>query len=394
MSDENFKRFPQKQQLSCVFNVVAAVLFLLLLFLGASATFLIPKEEFSEDENKYLADFPRFSVSSIRDKSFMTGFEDYAADHFPFRSAWIGLQTRLQLLLGQKEVNGVYILKDRLLERVDPPSGANVANSVLAISEFAQRFQGSTYLMLVPTAAEIYQGMLPVGAPTLSQRTTIDEVYKKVQGVVTVDAYASLSANSSQYLYYRSDHHWTSRGAYLGYGALSSKMGYTPVPLDRFNVEHASHNFRGSLYSKVIYKGVEADTIDLYSYPSGAKVTGVYVYDGSSWTEHDSLYQREFLEKKDKYSVFLGQNQPIITITTDFPGGESLIIFKDSYAHSLVPFLSLHYSRITLVDLRYLNFSFENQVNLSDYTQALFCYNVKTFVDEDNVRKVNLKANP
>lgn len=379
------------RKLSLFGNIISGVLFLAALFLGAVMTFAVPKAEFSENENKYLAEFPRFSVSSIREKTFMSGFEDYSADHFPARSAWIGLQTRLQLLLGQREVNGVYILKDRLLEQVDPPAGKNVANSVLAMNEFAERFGGVTYLMLVPTAAEIYHGMLPPGAPTLSERTTIDEVYKKVQNVTTVDAYASLSTNSEQYLYYRSDHHWTSRGAYLGYGALSAKMGFTPVSLDRFNVEHASHSFRGSLYSKVIYKGVDADTVDLYSYPSGAKVTGVSVFDGTNWEERDSLYCREFLDKKDQYSVFLGQNQPVVTITTDYPGGNSLIIFKDSYAHSLAPFLALHYSKITLVDLRYLVVPFERVVDLDGYSQALFCYNVKTFVDEDNVRKVNLK---
>lgn len=369
---------------------IAAVLFLLLLFGGSIATYAIPKPAFSENENKYLAEFPRFTGSSVRNKTFMTGFEDYSADHVPARSGWIGLQTRLLLLLGQKEINGVYVEKDRLLERVDPPSGKNVANSVLAMNQFAERFGGATYLMLVPTAAEIYRDTLPAGAPTLSQRTTIDEVYKKVEKITTVDAYASLSANREQYLYYRSDHHWTSRGAYLGYGALSAKMGYTPVPLDRFNVEHASHSFRGSLYSKIIYDGVEADTIDLYSYPSGAEVTGVSVYDGTNWTERDSLYCREFLEKKDQYSAFLGQNQPIVTVTTNAPNDNSLLIFKDSYTHSLVPFLALHYRKITLVDLRYLVVPFERLVDLSEYDQVLFCYNAKTFVDEDNVRKVNV----
>ena len=164
---------------AALINRVMAVVFLAGLFLGSVATFAVPKPAFSEDENKYLADFPRFSVSSIRSKKFMTGFEDYAADHFPARSAWIGMQTRFQLLLGQREINGVYVLKDRLLERVDPPTGKNVANSVLAMSQFAERFDGTTYLMLIPTAAEIYRDRLPTGAPTLSERVTIDEVYKR-----------------------------------------------------------------------------------------------------------------------------------------------------------------------------------------------------------------------
>ena len=204
---------------------IAAVLFLLLLFGGSIATYAIPKPAFSDNENKYLAGFPRFTVSSVRTKTFMTGFEDYSADHVPARSGWIGLQTRLLLLLGQKEINGVYVEKDRLLERVDPPSGKNVANSVLAMNQFAERFDGATYLMLVPTAAEIYRDTLPAGAPTLSQRTTIDEVYKKVEKITTVDAYASLSANREQYLYYRSDHHWTSRGAFGEDGLHAGAVG-------------------------------------------------------------------------------------------------------------------------------------------------------------------------
>ena len=385
----NFAKISGEKRAALI-NRVMAVVFLAGLFLGSLATFAVPKPAFSEDENKYLADFPRFSVSSIRSKKFMTGFEDYAADHFPARSAWIGMQTRFQLLLGQREINGVYVLKDRLPDRVALPTVKNVPNSVLAMSHFAERFDGTTYLMLIPTAAEIYRDRLPTGAPTLSERVTIDEVYKKVQNVTTVDAYASLSANSDQYLYYRSDHHWTSKGAYLGYGAMSAKMGFTPVPLDRFDVEHASHNFRGSLYSKVIYKGVDADTVDIYSYSSGVEVTSVSVYNGSYWEERDSLYCREFLEKKDQYSVFLGQNQPVVIITTNAPNDNDLIVFKDSFSHSLAPFLALHYRTITLVDLRYLAVPFERVVDLSNYNQALFCYNVKTFVDEDNVRKVNL----
>ncbi len=384
--------------LSAVVHSAMAVLLLSVLFLGCVLTFGIPKESFSEAENKYRASFPRFSVSSVQNRAFMCGFEEYAADQFPLRTLWIGLQTRLKLLMGQREINGVYILKDWLLERVNPPAGKNAANSVLAINEFADRFDGATYLMLVPTAAEIYRRMLPPGAPTLSERTTIDEAYKTVRGVTTVDAYASLSTNRERYLYYRSDPHWTSRGAYLGYGALSAKMGFTPVPQDRFNVEHASHDFRGSLYSEVIYSGVEADTVDLYSYPPGAQVTGIEVFNGTGWEHRENLYSREFLEKKDQYSVFPGQNHPIMTITTNImtittnsPTENSLIIFKDSYAHALIPFLSLHYSRITMVDLRYLAVPFERVVDLSKYQQALFCYNVKTFVDEDHIRKVNLR---
>ncbi len=369
---------------------ISGALFLLLVFLGPILIFGVPKPSFSEDENKKLASFPKFSAETILDKSFMNDFETYSADHFPWRSGWIGMQTRMLLAMGQKEINGVYILPDRLVQKIDEPDPKILQNSIEAMNTFAQRFGGSTYLMLVPTAAEIYRSELPTGAPTLMEKDVIDQVYSSVSQISTVDVYSALTANRDSNIYYRSDHHWTSRGAHIGYSALSNQLGFTAVPLDLFNVEHASHSFRGSLYSKVIYDGVEADTIDICSYPEGPSVTGVSIFDGREWTEHDGLYFREYLDKKDKYSVFLGQNEPIVTIKTDAPTENRLIIFKDSYSHSLAPFLALHYSEITLVDLRYLKSSFENEIDLSRYDQALFCYNINNFITEDYIKLVNL----
>ena len=248
-------------------------------------------------------------------------------------------------------------------------------------------------MLRAPPAAEIYRQDLPFGAPTLDESQVIRSVYDSLKDDLSaVDVYSSMTANRDSGIYYRSDHHWTSRGAYLGYSALSNQLGFTAIPLDLFDIEHASHEFRGSLYSKVVYDSIEADTIDIYSYPEGPSVTGVSIFTGQEWQEHDGLYFREYLEKKDKYATFLGPNQPIVTITTDCPTGKELIVFKDPYAHSLAPFLAQHYRKISLVDLRYLVTSFENYVDLSEYDQALFCYNVKNFIQEDYIRRVNLTA--
>lgn len=382
-----------KQKFRLSSTRISALIFLLAVFVTPILIFAVPKPAFSEVENKYLAKFPKFSASTLLDKSFMSGFEEYAADHFPARPQWIELQTRSMLALGRREVNGVYITDDRLIEKIPEPDSQILAHSITAMEEFAGRFSGSTYLMLIPTAAEIYRQELPFGAPTLNESGVISSVYDALKDSLnTVDVYSSLAANRDYNLYYRSDHHWNSRGAYMGYSALSNQLGFTAIPLDLFDVEHASHNFRGSLYNKVVYDGVEADTIDLYSYADGSSVTNVSIFDGKEWTDHDGLYFREYLDRRDKYSTFLGPNQPIVTITTDCPTDKELIIFKDSYSHSLAPFLAQHYSKITLVDLRYLTSSFENYVDLSEYDQALFCYNVKNFTEEDYIRRVNLPA--
>ncbi|MEG2596834.1 MAG: DHHW family protein, partial [Oscillospiraceae bacterium] len=229
----------------------------------------------------------------------------------------------------------------------------------------------------------------PNAAPGISQKELIDGVYEKLESVFGIDAYSSLSSNAEKYIYYRLDHHWTSLGAYLAYSTSSKQLGFTPVPLEKFNIEHASHNFRGSLYSKVIYDRIEADNIDLYTYGNGSHATDVEIFDGNKWSKAEDIYFREYLRKKDQYAVFLGQNQPIITVHTDTKNGKNLLVFKDSYIHSMLPFLALHYEKITLVDLRYMKASFENWVDLDEYQQTLFCYNVKNFAVDADIQKIN-----
>ena len=372
------------------YQKITIILFFFLLALVPLLIFLLPKEEFSQEENRYLADFPKLSLQNIADKSFMDGFDEFTADHFPLRTSWIGMKTGLEHLSGEKEINGVYILKDRLVEKVDQIDEENIRRSVKEMDSFAERFNGSTSLMLIPTAAEIYRDKLPKGAPGILQKEQIDRIYGQVKQIVTIDAYSSLMSNAQKLTFYRSDHHWTSYGAYLGYSAASKQLGYTPLPVERFNVEHASHQFRGSLYSKIIYDRVEPDSIDLYTYGNSSHVNRVDIFDGNEWTRADDIYFRDFLGQKDQYSVFLGQNQPIVTIHTDAANDSNLLIFKDSYSHSLVPFLALHYKKITLVDLRYLTRSFENWIDINEYQQALFCYNFKNFAVDNDVQKVNL----
>lgn len=372
------------------FQKITVILFFFLLALIPLLIFLLPKEVFSQEENRYLADFPTLSLRAIADKEFMDGFDEYAADHFPLRTSWIQMKTGIEHLSGQKEVNGVYILNDRLIEKVDTIDEDSVHRSIKEMNIFAERFGGSTSLMLIPTAAEIYRDKLPKGAPGIAQKEQIDRIYGQVRNISTIDAYSSLMSNAQKLIFYRSDHHWTSFGAYLGYSAMSKQLGYTPVPAERFNVEHASHRFRGSLYNKIIYDRVEPDSIDLYTYGDSSHVDKVEIFDGTKWTETDDIYFRDYLNQKDQYSVFLGQSQPIVTIHTDAASDSNLLIFKDSFSHSLVPFLALHYSKITLVDLRYLTEPFENWIDLDDYQQALFCYNFKDFAVNYDIQNVNI----
>jgi len=368
-------------------------LFYLMLAAVPAAILFSPKADFSPAENRQLAAFPTPSFTALSDGSFMAATEDYIRDHFPLREQLFGLRTQLELLSGQREVNGVFVLSDRLVEKMDTVSEAAIDQGTRAVTAFSQRFSGAVSLMLIPTAASIHSDLLPPSAPGVPQKALIDRIYESLpERVGTIDCYSALAASPGLGLYYRSDPRWTSLGAYLGYNACSKQMSFTPVSSDRLNVEHASHQFRGQLYNRTLCARPLPDTIDIYSLPgSDAKVTlKIYDYE-AGWSQHEGLYFREFLDSSDPYAVFLGPERPVVTVTTSVKNGRNLIVFRDSNANALTPFLAMHYSTITLVDLSMIQGPFEQLVSLEDYDQALFCYSLKTFTQENGLSKANLK---
>ena len=246
------------------------------------------------------------------------------------------------------------------------------------------------YFMLVPTAQEMYSSQLPSYAGFLSQKSFIDDCYKGVENITTIDCLSYLSGHANEYIYYRTDHHWTSLGAFYAYTAAAKTLGYSAYGLGSFNIETASSDFRGTLFSKTLDSSITPDAIDFYMLARGEPKVSMTVNTGMEIQQYDSLYVRDYLSQKDKYSAFTGSNQPIVTIETDVDNGKSLLLIKDSYAHSLVPFLSKHYSKITMVDMRYIKVGLENFLNISDYSQVLFTFNAISFSEDDSLRLLRL----
>jgi hypothetical protein len=131
--------------------------------------------------------------------------------------------------------------------------------------------------------------------------------------------------------------------------------------------------------------------VDLYNYENGAKVTSVEVNDGMEVKEYDSIYFREYLKEKDKYLVYLGPNQPLIKIKTDVKNERKLLVIKDSYANTFIPFLTQHYSEITVLDLRYIRTSYNDIVNMDDYNQVLIIYSAATMENDETLKVLNYK---
>ena len=371
-------------------NLITCIAFFAILISMPIITAMLPKKDFSEMENTSLKKMPKISAKTVFNRSYMNDLEKYISDHFAGRVGWIKGRTVLETSLGKQERNGIYILKDRLVEKISEPDYTSVDKNIAAINKFAEENDVPIFFMLVPTSAEIYADELPKNAPNVNQKEFISYVYGSLnKPIAPIDVYQTMYGSRDDYIYYRTDHHWTTKGAYLAYAAAGKRMGYTPEREDMFDVEHAGIDFIGTFYSKALYDGVEKDTLDFYHFVIGDNVTDVFVTKvyGEEPEHRSSMYFREYLDVKDKYSSFLGTNAPMVTIKADNNGGKLLII-KDSYAHCYSTFLTQHYSEITLMDMRYINMSYKELIDPEEYDQVLFLYNASSFMSDIDIKKL------
>ena len=363
---------------------------LLLLFVGAmaAANFLTPDRSFSDSENRVLEQQPRFSRHSLLSGTFTSDYEAYTSDQFAFRDAWVGAETDADRALGKKDSNGVYLGKDGyLIEQYTSPSDADLADRVRAIQTFDQATPGlRKYVMLAPTAAALLTDKLPANAPVGDERADLSRLRRLLpQDIRFVDAYSALNDKREQALFYKTDHHWTTKGAYYAYRELCRQMGIVPQDEDSFDNRQVTDEFYGSLYSKSGFRHLQPDRIDLYLPKKSDKITVSYVDEGRV---SNSLYEPGNLSKKDKYAVFLNGNHALVRIETEGPADQKLLVVKDSYANSLIPFLTKHFGEIDVVDLRYDDESLQQLVQERQIHNMLILYNVNTFFEDPSILNI------
>ena len=212
-------------------------------------TVLSPKESFSEMENRNLESVPKLTADSVKSRKYMNKLETYISDHFIGRIGWIQAKSDFDIISGKRERNNIYIMNDRLAEKLAEPDYSLIDKSIASINTFSEENDVPVYFMLVPTSAEIYSDQLPYNAEGVSQKNIIDYTYKNLSDDVTsINVYSNLMQEKDNYIYYRTDHHWTSFGAYTAYSSAGKKMGYTPVSLDSYDIEHAGSDFYGTFF--------------------------------------------------------------------------------------------------------------------------------------------------
>ena len=336
-----------------------------------------PKRSFSETENRTLAQAPELSLSAVADGSYMKKLETYIADQFPLRDQWVELKSASEYVLGLREFNGIYLCGDRLIAKVEEPDQEQLERNLGYVQKLAENSGRPVYFALIPTAAEIWKDRLPAGSVSYDQAALIRSTQ---QGSTSfVDILGQLECHSGEEIFYRTDHHWTSLGAYYGYRAVMEAMGREPKPISEYSPRTVSRAFNGTLYSTSGIHWLAPDHIETYVSDTGVSVIS---YEGAGEMP-GAMYHEEYLNKKDKYSYFMGGNQPMVFLKNPAAEGGSLLVIRDSYMDSLLPFLSQEFSEICAIDLRYYHASVYQL--LQGYDQVLVCYGTANFLTERNL---------
>lgn len=364
---------------------------LLLLFIGiiAALHLLTPDRSFSESENRVLEKLPDLSLQDLSSGRFTSNFEKYVSDQFAYRDVWIGVKSDADRLMGKKESNGVYLGDDGyLIQKFTAPAAGDLEDKSEAILAFGNATPGlHKYVMLVPTAVTLLEDKLPSYAQASDELGYLDQVRQALPSDIRfVDVYPALYAERKQPIFYKTDHHWTTRGAYSAYRELCRQMGILPQEEDDFYIRQVTNEFYGSLYSKSGFRRLQPDIIELYVPKKDHSYAVEYVEEQQI---SDSLYEMDNLNKKDKYTVFLNGNHALIHIITGHSEGKKLLVVKDSFANSLIPFLTEHYSEIYVVDLRYYEEDLVKLVQEQDIQDMLLLYNIQTFIEDPSIKKLS-----
>lgn len=348
---------------------------------------------FSENENRYLAEMPKFSIAKLISGDYMNGIDAYINDQFVIRDQWIGIKVLFEKLLLKQEINSVYFAKDDYLiekHKVSDVSEDLAEKNRDYLKEFISKYStklGKEYVkvMLVPTASEVLTDKLPpfVKGTDYNQMAYLNTLSSAIGKEAFIDVSDTLKKHMSEYIYYRTDHHWTTLGAYYSYVQWANDLGFNPLDKDQFDIILASDQFYGTIHSKV-NSNVNPDKIYLYKIKDNMNYKLTYNLD----VQTDTLYDFEKLKGKDKYSVYMGGNNAIVEIQTNNHNSRKLLVIKDSYAHSFVPFAVNHFEMTYMVDLRYYNGNINDLIDDNGITDVLILYNVMGFVNDSNIIKL------
>ena len=374
-----------------IFKRLPGVIFMVLLLGLAGKEALSHQRTYSPVEKRELQTRPEISITKVLDGRFQKKYESYLRDQFPGRDHWVSFQTDMELFMGKNEIHNVYIGKNHYLlehyteKEFDPQQ---ISKNLQALEKFVGKAKqnADVHVMMVPTKSWVLREKLPAFAPHYKEQKFYDALQQKLEKEdVLISVEPVLDAHKEEEIYYRTDHHWTTLGAWYAYEQYTKAVG---GDLQRAQGKKKfrciSKDFYGTTYAKINYAR-QADKIEIYEPEDKLRV----VYNmGEKKTK--TLYDVSFLKTADQYSVFTGGNQAVLEITGGIKNGKTLLLIKDSFANSILPFLAEDYEKLVVVDLRQLNVSGDRLLEMFSPTDILILYNSAQFAQD---KEFEIKCN-
>ena len=358
-----------------------------------------PDRTVSELENTTLTQRPAVTaqiLSSAGLNRFFNDYTQYTKDQIPGRDAWISLQSFVETALLQKTQSGGVLLGDngQMFDRtygLVSSEERTLPRNIAAVASLAARCPGKVYVMVAPAASSIYPERVPAHAPLLQEESYLSQIQAAVEqaGGVYLPLKDALSAHKDEYIYYRTDHHWTTQGAYYAYSELCGALGLEPF-------DRAAHtavdvpDFYGTFYSRARTWNAQPDTLTYYDLDNPLTIYTVTGPGMPTEGQTTGLYDLDKLDVYDKYAAFLHGNNGLSRVEGDGEG--RILVIKDSYANSFVPFLTANYAQIDVVDLRNYNYGLDGLIAENGYDQILVLYSFDSFKSDPYLYRAGIEG--
>ncbi len=353
-------------------NIISVVCFAaFIIALGAAFIFKEPVDILVSERRK-AAQMPKFSANAVIDKSFFDGFEDYLMDQFPLREKFRAVKAAIELkILGQKDSNGIFLAEGHISEIQPALNEKSVLNAAQKINTIYEKYLAdkntSVFYSVIPDKNHYLAAQN--GYPEFDFVGLTDILGKNLQNMEYIDISDTLSLDS----YYRTDTHWRQEALEATVERLSFHMGFDAKKFSNYKAERVDA-FDG-VYSSRLAFGAESD--DLICLRSDVTDSAT-VYNTETKEILTGVYNFEKLSGNDKYDVYLSGATPIITAENPLAKEKKeLVMFRDSFGSSLAPLMLSGYSKITLVDTRYISSHVIGDFVDFENCDVLFIYNTQ-----------------
>ncbi|MFV0518598.1 MAG: DHHW family protein [Aminipila sp.] len=377
-------------------NAITGIGFVVALVCLLTLCILLPDNKISENENRPLELMPKIKLDTIISGEFMKSFEKYASDQVVARNGWATMKTKMDVLVGKKDNGSVFFGKQGYLFPIESLDKGQFEKNLLYTKTFIDNLNEEfgnnidTKVLIASTSIEVLNDLLPKNAQVESQKALLSRA-EETFGHKFINVYDGLESHNKEYIYYKTDHHWTTLGSYYAYAIWAENSGVKPIDKSELKKQTVSESFYGTSQSKAVGYKVEPDYIQKFSNDNMDSAV-MTVKDSYNKDETKNLKDREmdlfdetYLKGKDKYSYFLSSNNPRLDISSSIDNGKKILIIKDSYANCFIPFLTNHFDELYVVDLRYYKDNLFELIKEKNISDVLFLYNVVNYSNDRNL---------